>query len=104
MAIASQTDAASPVQHMQGAGAVNNPSAVPVGNQPAPAAQPVQPQQPAQAPPQPGYAAGAGLQFGNAPPGIDPAMWASLDAATASAIQVKLPKATAISPASGISC
>ena len=84
---------------MQGAGAINNTGAAALATQAQPAAAPqqaaAQAQQPAQAPPQPGVAPpmGAGLQFGNAPPGIDPAMWASLDAATASAIQVSCAKA-----------
>jgi len=95
-----QTYAASPVQHMQGAGAVGNAAAAVPAAQPAAAPQQqaaAHLQPPAQAPPQPGAAAaaGAGLQFGNAPPGIDPAMWASLDAATASAIQATLWKPNA---------
>ncbi len=83
---------------MQGAGAVNNAAAAAAEAQPAAAPQQAaaHPQQPAHALPQPGAAAaGAGLQFGNAPPGIDPAMWASLDAATASAIQATLWKPNA---------
>jgi len=100
----SQADTTIPVQHMQGAGAVNNAAAAAAEAQPAAAPQQAaaHPQQPAHALPQPGAAAaGAGLQFGNAPPGIDPAMWASLDAATASAIQVT--QRTLVPAPSGVS-
>ncbi len=53
-----------------------------------PAASAPQAQQPQQ--PQPAVPAAGAMQFGHAPPGIDPAMWASLDAATASAIQAAM--------------
>ena len=88
----------SPWQLAQGAGVTSSSAPAPtVEPQPAAAAQPAhaQAQQPPQATSQqPGATAGTGAQagsvFGDAPPGIDPAMWASLDAATASAIQAAM--------------